>query len=62
MEIVDTPTARQGKHPIYWIAIILIIFNGFLFLGKTLYDNRKSEKEKPAESSETGWAVPESGE
>lgn len=63
METDETPTTTQGKHPIYWVAIMLIIFNVFLFLGKTLYDNRKSEKDEPAESSsETGWVIPESGE
>ena len=44
MDIEETPTPRKGTHPILWAAIILIVFNVFLFLGKTLYDNRKSKE------------------
>jgi hypothetical protein len=44
MDIEETPTPRQGTHPILWAALILIVFNAFLFLGKTFYDNQKSKE------------------
>ena len=40
----------RSKHPIFWVAILLIIFNAFLFLGKTVYDNRKAKQNEPADS------------
>ena len=40
-----SPQARKGIHPIMWAAIILIIFNVFLYFGSEAWKADKKEEQ-----------------
>tara|TARA_B100001123_G_scaffold440959_1_gene581178 strand:+ start:3840 stop:6299 length:2460 start_codon:yes stop_codon:yes gene_type:complete len=41
----ESPQARKGMHPVMWAAIILIIFNVFLYFGSEAWKAKKKEEQ-----------------